>query len=208
MKPQIKSISLILLSLALVTACNRETEQTPDATKTSAPPPLSITYCDIAPSDLCLEGFGQEGEDKMLILFKADDWAFADIMVHVDHPDGEVIFECQQSQNFPENVYCLGDAFDDEENIKLEIYSKEDEKLIAVGVFFVEYGYIPAPDVEFGVPTPEIVAADATSTPEYVDLSDPNPTSTPDPAYPNYPNPTSSSGSATSSSYPNPTPAP
>ena len=201
MKSQIKLISLILLSLVLLTACGRETEQAPDVTETSAPPPLSITYCDIAPSDLCLEGFGQEGEDKMLILFKADDRSFADIVVRVDHPDGEVLFECQQSQNFLENVYCLGDAFEDEENIKLEIYSKDDEKLIAVGVFFVEYSAISEPDVEFGVPTPETSVAVITPTPEYVDLSYPNPTSTPDSAYPNYPN-------ATSSSYPNPTSTP
>ena len=198
MKLQIKLIGLMLLSLAWITACSRKAEQTPEDDETSATPPLSITYCDIAPSDLCLEGFGQEDENKMLILFKADDRSFADIVVRVDHPDGEVLFECQQSQNFPDNVYCLGDAFENEENIKLEIYSKEDEKLIAVGVFFVEYGFIPEPDVEFGTPTPEIVAVDVTSTPEYVDLTYPNPTSTPDSTYPN----------ATSSSYPNPTSTP
>jgi hypothetical protein len=175
---QTKLIWLILMSLALATGCNREIEQTPEATQTPPPLPLNITYCDIAPSDLCLEGFGQAGEDEMLILFKADDRSFADIYVRVDQPEGEVAFECQQSQDFPENVYCLGAAFPDEARIKLDIYSKSDESLIAIGVFIVQYSGITAPDVDFGIETPEATATGST----------PAPTSTPEPNYPNYPN--------------------
>ena len=176
---QTKLICSVLLPLALLTSCSREAEQMPEATQTLAPPPLNITYCDIAPSDLCLEGFGQEGEDKMLILFKADDRSFADIYVRVDQPEGEVVFECLQSKDFPENVYCLGDAFPDEARLKLDIYSKSNEKIIAMGVFIVQYVTLPAPDVEFGVATPEAT----------VSVSTPVPIPTPEPSYPNYPNP-------------------
>ena len=170
--------SLVLLALMLLTGCSREADLKPEATQTPAPPPLGVTYCDINPSDLCLEGFGLEGEDKMLILFKAEDRSFADIYVRVDQPEDEVAFECQHSKNFPENVYCLGDAFPDESGIKLDIYSKSDASLIAIGVFIVQYSGITAPDVDFGIETPEATATGSTFVP----------TSTPEPTYPNYPN--------------------
>ena len=184
-----KYLALILFSVLLLAGCSRATEPTPEATSTPEPPPFEVTYCDIAPSsDLCLEGFGLEDEDKMLILFSADDRFFADIYIRADLDQDEVVFECEQSQNFLENVYCLGDAFPEEENIKLNIHAESNDKLIAEGVFIVQYGALPEPDVEFDVVTP---AATSTGPP-------PIPPPPPEPSYPNYPN----------SSYPNPTAAP
>ncbi len=184
-------IGSIQLLLVVIAGCSRETGQTPVPTQTAAPPPLNITYCDIAPADLCLEGFGQEGEDKMLILLKADDRSFADIDVRVDGPEGEIFFDCRPSEDFPENIYCLGDDFPDGENLKLNIYSKNSEKLLAMGVFIVAYSDTLESDVDFGIATSE---ATITSPP-------PISTSTPRPAYPNYPN-------YPNSSYSNPTSSP
>lgn len=177
-----------LLVVLLITGCSRETAPKPQASPTPQPPPFEVTYCDIDPSDMCLEGFGLEDEDKMLILFRADDRFFADIYIHADLDQEEVVFECQQSQNFLENVYCLGDAFPEGENIKLNIHSKSSDRLIAEGVFIVQYDVLPEPDVEFGIVTP------TATVPLPTTVSSP----TPRPSYPNYPNP----------SYPNPTATP
>ena len=184
-----KRIPLLGLLLVLLFAgCSREVESISEATPTIEPPPFEVTYCDIDPSDMCLEGFGLEDEDKMLILFKADDRFFANIDIRADQDQEEVVFECLQSQNFLENVYCLGDAFPEDENIKLNVYSKDSNELIAEGVFIVQYGRLPEPDVEFGVATPTAtVPVPTTVSP-----------ATPQPSYPNYPNP----------SYPNPTATP
>jgi hypothetical protein len=181
-------ISLVLVILVLLAGCSRGAESTQEATQTPAPPPFEVTYCDINPSDMCLDGFGTDVDGKLLILFKADDRFFADIYIHADGPEGKIDFECQESENFPENVYCLGQPYPEQELIKLNIYSKSNDALIAIGVFNVEYSSLPEPDVAFGV-TPTPLPSPTLSSPT---LSSPTP-SYPNPSYPNssYPNPTS-----------------
>ena len=182
--------SPVLLVLALLTNCSRATEATPEIAQTSTPSPFEVTYCDINPSDICLEGFGTDSNDRLLVLFKADDRFFADIYIRAKGPGSVIFFECQQSGLSPENIYCLGEPFPEGELIKLNIYSKSNDSLIAVGVFNVEYSDFPAPDVVFGI----------TPTPSPIPEANTTPTSSLEPSYPNpsYPNP----------SYPNPTSAP
>ena len=132
------------------------------------------------PSDLCLEGFGLDEDERLLILFKADDLFFADIYIRADGPDGEILFDCRQSEEFLENVYCLGDPFPEDEIIQLNIYSNDNDRLVALGVFNVLYDDLPTPDVVFGEETTPTPAIATTAEPSF-----------PDPAYPNpsYPNP-------------------
>jgi hypothetical protein len=181
-KPQI--ILLVLIILVLLTGCSQGAKSTPEATQTPAPPPFEVTYCDINPSsDMCLDGFGTDADGKLLILFKANDRFFANIYIRASGPEGEIYFECQESENFPENVYCLGGPYPEQELIKLNIYSKINNALIAEGVFNVQYGEMSPPDVTFEAnATPTLSSeAEATSAP------------TLEPSYPNpsYPNPTS-----------------
>lgn len=164
---------LVTLILVLLTACSRGAEPTPQATQTTLPPPFGVTYCDIDPADMCLEGFGLDIEERLLVLFKVTDPVYADIYIRAVGPDGEILFECQQSENFPENIYCLGEPFPEGELIKLNIYSKSSNKLIAIGVFNVQYVDLPESDIVF--------EAEATPSPE---PSYPNP-SYPNPSYPN-----------------------
>jgi hypothetical protein len=180
---------LALFVLLVVAGCNPEPEPTPTTTTTPEPPPLAITYCDIDRSDLCLEGFGLDNDERLLILFKADDRLFANIYIRSDGPDGEMIFECRQSEDFLENVYCLGDEFTEGESVKLNIHSKRNDRLIALGVFNVQYTNLPTRDVVFEgdatpIPSPAIAAEPVTPTlvPSYTNPSYPNPA---------YPNPTS-----------------
>ena len=173
--------SLILLTHVFLAGCSQEADPTPEATLTPEPP-LGITYCDIYPSDMCLVGFGLDLDERLLILFRAEDWFFANIYIRADGPEGEIVFECQQSENFLENVYCLGEMYPEGELIKLNIFSNGNDKLIAIGVFDVRYSALPIRDVVF--------AADATPTP--APEAPTSAASYPNPAYPNpsYPNPT------------------
>jgi len=171
-----KTLSVCVLFLALLTSCGQEAEPTLVATQTFAPPPLSVTYCDINLSDICLEGFDTDIDDKLWVLFKVDDLFFADIYIRADGPEGEILFECEHSESFLENVYCLGDPYPAGELIKLNIYSQSSNRLVAIGVFDVQYGNLPERDVIF--------KADATPMPESPSYPNPN-SSYPNPSYPN-----------------------
>jgi len=175
------SLSLGLSLLALVAGCVPETEIAPKDTPSPYPTPLGVTYCDIDPSDVCLEGFGLAGEDYMLILFKADDRNYTNIKLYMTHDQDNSYPVCLQSETFPENVYCQADFVPAGDKIELMIYSARNNTLKATGAFIVQYGSIPEPDVVSEI-TPE-----ATSKPTS-DADYPNPataTVTPEPEYPN-----------------------
>ena len=176
--PKKLTLAIVAFILVLLTACSRGADPTPRATLTPLPPPVSVTFCDIDPADICLEGFGLDIEENLLVLFKVKDQVYADIYIRADGPDDEILFECQQSENFTENVYCIGAPFPEGELIKLNIYSKSSNKLIAIGVFNVQFDNLPEPDITF--------EADATPTPSPV--ADATATSSPEPSYPSYPN--------------------
>jgi hypothetical protein len=188
-----KILLLALFVLLVVAGCNSEPEPTPTTTPTPEPPPLAITYCDIDQSDLCLEGFGLDNDERLLILFKADDQLFANIYIRTNGPDGEMLFECQQSEDFIENVYCLGETYPEGEPIKLNIHSKRNDRLIALGVFNVQYSNLPLRDVVFETD----VTPTASASPAFV-VEPATPTLAPSYENPSYPNP----------AYPNPTAAP
>jgi len=173
-----------LVVFILLVGCNQETEPSPPPTQTPLPPPLSITYCDIDPSDVCLEGFGLDIEERLLVLLESNDRTYADIYIHANGPEGEMLLECQQSENFPENVYCLGEPFSEGDLLKLNIYAKSNNKLLAIGVFNVLYSGLPEPDVDFEAnATPTRTPFEETPTPDTGE-SYPNPPY-PNPSYPN-----------------------
>jgi hypothetical protein len=184
-KPSSKkqTFAVLALLLSLLAACAPQAAPPPRPTGTPSPPLFEITYCDIDPSNICLEGFGLNIDEGLLVLFKATDPLYEDIYIRADGSDGENLFECRHSAQFPENIYCLGNPVDEKELIKLNIYSNDSNKPLAIGVFNVQYTDLPEPDVEFGVEaTPTPSPAPSSPSPSY-----PNP----DDANPSYPNPTS-----------------
>lgn len=175
--PKKRMLWLVSFILVLLAGCSRGAEPTPKVTRTPTPAPFDVTFCDIDPSDVCLEGFGLEDDERLLVLFKTDNPLFVDIYIRADGPDGEMLFECRPSDEFSENVYCLGEPFPEGELIKLYIHSNDNDRLVAIGVFNVQYSALQEPDIAFGV--------DATLTPaSAAEPSYPNP-SYPDPSYPN-----------------------
>lgn len=181
-----RTLLLVICALVLLTGCSRGPENPPQPTETPGPAPFDVTYCDIDSAEICLEGFGQDAEERLLVLFKAIEELYTNIYIRADGPEGETSFECQQSEDFSENIYCLGENFPEGELIKMNIYSKRDDKLLAIGVFTVDYGDLPEPGIAFqpgATPTPSLTPAVTSS---------PVPTQ-PSPSYPNpsYPNPDS-----------------
>ena len=141
---QKRLIVLLIVTIILLASCSSDKKTTPEPSKTL--PYLSIAYCNIDSDNLCLEGFGQEGEDNMLILFKANNPDFANIYVRANENKEDIEFNCSVSEEFSENIYCVGEKFPNGEEIDLKIYTKNDQELIATGKFKIQYGNIQMPD--------------------------------------------------------------
>lgn len=168
---------LFISALVLLTACTPSIESTPQAKETSMPAPYGVTFCDIDPGDICLEGFGLDIEENLLVLFKVFEKVYEDIYIRADGPDGEIIFRCQHSEGFTENVYCLGEPYPEGELIKLNIYDRNSNKLTALGVFKVQFGDLPEPDFVFEPETTPTAppAVISSATPSYPNPIYPNP---------------------------------
>lgn len=179
-----RALTIFTLLLFVITGCGGATEPAPSATPTSAPPPFGVTYCDIKPSNMCLEGFGLNNDERLMILFKAAKPRFRDIYIRADGPDGESLFECRHAGSSPENVYCTGEPVDEEEIVKLNVFSKKSNNLIAIGVFNIQFTSLPEADVEFEAATDNATPAPPSAPPSYPNPSGPTPS---------YPNPTPSS---------------
>lgn len=209
---KMKTLGLLLVGLILLAGCSRKAELTPQPTQSLPPAPLNFTYCDIDRADICLEGFGLGSEEELMVMFIVDDPLYADIYIRADGPDGEILFKCQESEVFTENVYCIGEPFPEGERIKLNLYSKSSNKFFAIGVFNVAIGALPESDVIFhstttpvpslqsyppptAIPSQRPTFPSASPTPSlrpsYQNPSYPNWTSTPTPTHTSTPTPTS-----------------
>jgi len=161
---------LILLSSCATPAPEKEIEET------QAPAFAEITYCNIDDSTLCLEGFGKESGENLIILFKADNPDFENIYLRVNKNSR---FQCAKSQEFPENIYCIGEIIPNGTEIEINVYTDTDNTQLASGKFTIQYGKLQlAEDTKFEeTSTPQI-------PPPYPDYPNyPN-----HPNYPNYPN--------------------
>lgn len=158
---------LILLSSCATPAPEKEIEET------QAPAFVEITYCNIDDSTLCLEGFGKESGENLIILFKADNPDFENIYLRVNKNSR---FQCAKSQEFPENIYCIGEIIPNGTEIEINVYTDTDNTQLASGKFTIQYGKLQLTD--------DIELEASPTSPDY-----PNSPTFPDPpSYPNYPN--------------------
>lgn len=153
-----KVLLLILVMLFILSACS-STPAPQEKTSPSPTPLPSLPYCNEDDTDICLEGFGKKGEEQTIVLLKANTPNYRDIYLQVNE---DSTFTCLKVEEFPENIYCNGLLFQNEEEIFIEVYSNLNDELIAEGEFTIQYGAYQTP-----------------SNPQHPDNY---------PNYPNYPN--------------------
>ena len=100
--------------------------------------------------------------------------AFPAFYLKIVHEKGESIFECQNVEKFPANVYCIGEEMQVGKVLQFLLISKSENELLAEGSFAI---------IGLALPTPDVLLGTVTATPTRVK-------STPSPSYPNPPNPT------------------
>ena len=147
MKQLQKQLLLLIITILLLTSCSSDEQTSPTPEPSQTPEPIwSMNYCNITPQNLCLEGYGQESEDNLLILLKADNPDFRNIYLHVNENKENAKFTCTASDLFPENIYCIGENFPNGVTIELKVYAADTHKIISIGDFTIQSGNMQLPN--------------------------------------------------------------
>ena len=132
-------------------------------------PALEITLCDEDRSDLCLVNFGANSLNRMVISFRLPDREYPLFYAKAKNRDTVSVYACEVAQSDATLALCTGVRTPLGETIDLEIYTTDDDKLIARGTFLVSAIAIPTP---ISQPS-EAPALDDTATEEPVETQEP-----------------------------------
>ena len=179
-----KKLTVMLLLFALlVSGC--ATNKTDERQGAETPNTLNhLAYCDQDDSDLCVEGFGKDNSDSLLILFKTKQpKKLQELSVSLSMADSEKeTLQCYRADDFPNNIYCTSQRLPESgTSIKLDVFG-ENKTLLGSGNFRIQYGQINLAGIQ-SAPNTEL-------NPSYPNASEyPNyPNKPSDTSYPNYPN--------------------
>ncbi len=148
--------------------------------------PINLTYCYTDALGLCIVSFGSDSAGNTLIVIRNSDPALAEFYLKITAADFRGRYECQQVRFSPDTFYCFGNQISDGSMVTIEVYLKNDNRLIASGTLLVSIGATPMPEITNTPFSPTVSSMPTvtlgTKTPSY-----PNPTSYPNPS--SYPNP-------------------
>lgn len=105
----------------------------------------ALTSCEVNREPLCIVSFGADLNDRMLINFLVPERAFPLFYVTVLHGQAAARFDCRVVENFPESVYCSGPRTPLGEAIVIEVYSVDEQSLLARGTFILSAIALPTP---------------------------------------------------------------
>jgi hypothetical protein len=139
--------------------------QTEDASPTAASAEINLGYCSNLES-LCVMSFSSDSVGNLLIAIKNKTPELAEFYAKINQPGVSNLYPCQKVKFTPEVYYCFGDPIANADMATMEIYSKDDDQLIASGSLQVHIGATPAPlPTEAPAATAEEVSTEAISTP-------------------------------------------
>jgi hypothetical protein len=105
--------------------------------ETSDPIVVDATLCDEDASDLCIVTFGANNLNRMVINFQLPNADYAPFYVKADHRGTVSVYSCEVDESSPTSAYCTGVRTPLGETIDLEVYTTDEDKLIARGTFLV-----------------------------------------------------------------------
>lgn len=178
-----KRFHLLIFLLFLFTVSCREALPAPQSLDENLPSSLAeLSYCNEDDSGLCLEGFGKEKDEKLIILLQDNNRLITRLQVQEEGKSSQYDFKCAYPENFPQYIYCVGDFIENGALIQLSVYDVAG-KLSAQGKFAIQQG-----DLSSFVGD---IAVEPVLTPTAIptkDIDDENSENLPSPNYPNYPN--------------------
>jgi len=163
------------------------------------PVAVDLTLCDEDAIGLCVVTFGADNQNLMVIHFQLPDEDYAKFYVKATNRGTTNVYSCETAESTPTIVYCTGVRTPLGETIDIEVYTTDEDKLIARGTFLVSAIALATPismptNTPSGEETPTFVPSPTDDViPTYSELTSTptqeEPTSTPtptlDPGYPN-----------------------
>lgn len=174
-------LSILFIFSILLSACAQGSTEEAHPTE-----PINtleyLPYCSDDASNLCVEGFGKEADEKLIVLFQSK--KNNEISVRATDENGqETALDCYPAEGFSQNIYCIGVILPESgSKLKIDAYETGSSKLLGSGNFHIQYGQIEFAGKIPASPTPQ----ESVSYPNSESETPPNPASYPN--YPNYPN--------------------
>jgi hypothetical protein len=108
-------------------------------------PVIEATLCDENASDLCVINFGANSLNRMVIHFRVPFEGYAPFYVKAMNRDTNSVYTCEVDELDLTAVHCTGVRTPLGETVDLEIYTTDEDKLIARGSFLVSAIAISTP---------------------------------------------------------------
>jgi hypothetical protein len=105
--------------------------------ESSDPVVVNVTLCDEDASDLCIVTFGANNLNRMVINFQLPNTDYAPFYVKADNRGTVSVYSCEVDEASPTSAHCTGVRTPLGETIDIEVYTTDEDKLIARGTFLV-----------------------------------------------------------------------
>ena len=122
------------------------TAETDNAIPTDTPAAIDLVYCS-SPASLCVTSFGSDNADNMLIVMRNSIPGLTEFYAKIKPTDASDLYTCQKVQFTSDVYYCLGSQITDGTMVTMDIYSKNDDRLVASGDLLVSLEAPPVPVV-------------------------------------------------------------
>jgi hypothetical protein len=114
------------------------------ALPTEIPATIDFVYCS-TPASLCVVSFGQDNSGNMLIVIRNNVPGLAEFYAKLNPTETSEFYPCQKVQFASDLYYCLGRQIPDNTMVTMNVYSKNDDQLVASGSLLVSLEPTPAP---------------------------------------------------------------
>jgi len=156
-------------------------------------PILQLAYCNSNNLKPCIVSFSLDADGRMLVNLLTPSKTYPDFYLTISNNATKNRYECQQVEDFPTNVYCIGTEMYPGETLQFTINALEDDQVLAEGEFTIIGLQLPNPADETTA-TPSVTETPAETEPPF---------ETPTPFLLELPTPLPTISSPTKSSYPN-----
>ncbi len=143
------------------------------AITSAGPAVIALNYCTNV-SALCIVSMGLDQGNNLLIVLRSSNSSVSNINARIRQGDNWRTYECNPVQLSPNTFYCIGGQLTDGEIVLMEVYSKEDNHLVASGKVLVAMNATPTAGVKSTVATTITPTVVTTVTPSYPNSSYPN----------------------------------